>query len=308
MTYTKDPNWLYELMHKMGDAELRVVLCIVRQTFGYHRDWDEISLTQFETMTGLSRQGVINGIEAATKRGIIERKSAGKQGFLYRTVKPNDTKVVNAVDQLDDEPVNELDQSTSLTSQRRRPEVVYVVDQSAGKVVNVVDPQKKDTSLKKERKRVNNSSVCEVKPKTSVVAERNDDTRNRDIFFELYAWICGIDWQTCNDNKRGQLNQACGKLKAAGYTEQDLRAFWQDVWLTDWRWTKHGSRPTIQQVRNEIGKVRDDPIPGEQQGAMTEISNIDWSDLSKINPDELSMDARSVYYSLKYDREIATTA
>ena len=70
--YTQTPNALFDdHLRDMGDAELRVVLCAIRKTFGYHKQEDGISLTQFQRMTGLSRQGVIDGIDAATQRGLL---------------------------------------------------------------------------------------------------------------------------------------------------------------------------------------------------------------------------------------------
>jgi phage replication O-like protein O len=78
--YTQIPNVLLdEHLPLMGDAELRVVLVIARKTFGWHKDSDRISLSQLQELTGLSRQGVINGIDAAVNRGIVAKvEYAGK--------------------------------------------------------------------------------------------------------------------------------------------------------------------------------------------------------------------------------------
>src|SRR5262245_5804895 len=80
--HTQTPNALFdELMRDMKEAELKVTLAICRQTFGWHRKEDELSLTQLSDLTGLSRQSVISGIEAGMRRGIILRKPKG-QSFL----------------------------------------------------------------------------------------------------------------------------------------------------------------------------------------------------------------------------------
>ena len=70
------------------------------------------------------------------------------------------------------------------------------------------------------------------------------------------CWIVGLDHTTISTARRGQLNQARGILVKAGYTADDLVAFWEQVWKKDWRYTKNKSKPTIQQLRDEIGKVK----------------------------------------------------
>lgn len=121
--HTQTPNAIFdELLPLLGDAELRVVLAIVRATHGWHKARERVSISQLEERTGLSRQGVINGINAALERGIIDREEIG-QGYSYGLV-------VNGVDQ---QLVNEVDQ--------KAPEVVNEVDRSGAELVNEVDRQ-----------------------------------------------------------------------------------------------------------------------------------------------------------------------
>jgi phage replication O-like protein O len=112
--FTQAPNLLFDVhLREMGNAELRVVLVICRKTFGFHKDRDRISLSQLQKATGMSRQGVINGINQAVDRGLA-RKFTSPKGSEFELV------------------VNEVDQQTD--------EVVNAVDQQ---VVNEVDTQKK---------------------------------------------------------------------------------------------------------------------------------------------------------------------
>lgn len=115
--FTQIPNLLLEDHIKaMTEAEMRVALAIARKTFGWHKRQDKLSLSQLMSLTGMSRQGVINGIEAGIARGIIRREQDG-QSFLYELV-------------ILDKPVNEVDQSKNpSTSQPSRPELVNEVDQ-----------------------------------------------------------------------------------------------------------------------------------------------------------------------------------
>jgi len=110
--YTQIPNVLLdEHLSSMAESELKVVLAIARKTFGWHKEQARLSLTHLEELTGLSRQGVINGVERGIERGVIARKRDGKQGYFYHLL------------------VNEVDQLELPTSQRSRLALVNEVDQ-----------------------------------------------------------------------------------------------------------------------------------------------------------------------------------
>lgn len=76
---------------------------------------------------------------------------------------------------------------------------------------------------------------------------------------ELFGAVCeaiGWDYKTLSEKDTGQVAQAVGILKKANYTVDDIRRFMVEVWFKDWRWEKHQQRPTLAQLRQEIGKLR----------------------------------------------------
>lgn len=83
--YTQSPNHFYDEILPLIDslAELKVTDVIIRQTFGFHRDEKELSISLLVTLTGLSKPSVVDGIERAMARGTVERRPFG-QGFVYR--------------------------------------------------------------------------------------------------------------------------------------------------------------------------------------------------------------------------------
>jgi hypothetical protein len=129
-TYTQVPNFIFDSMGKMAEAELKVILCLTRLTCGYHRPSVECSLSAFQKASSLSRQGVINGITAGMERGVIKRTEGRRGGFVYE--------LVNEVDQSTTQLVNEVDYPTSQqsglvdasTSPRSRLELVNEVDRN----------------------------------------------------------------------------------------------------------------------------------------------------------------------------------
>ena len=135
--YTQVPNVLFECMTEMTDAELRVTLAIVRKIVGFHKDGPEpVSYSKLQELTGLSRQGVRNGIERAIKRGYVKIHSQGKRHVNLFTL--------NFSDQSTELTSQLVDQSTTLTSTSlpSRPELGNEVDQSTG----VLKETSKETS------------------------------------------------------------------------------------------------------------------------------------------------------------------
>jgi hypothetical protein len=128
--YTMTPNILFDdLMQEMGEAELKVTLCIIRKIIGYHKTRPEaVSLSQVQEMTGLSRQGAKDGIEKVLERGLIRKAGTGKRGvFLYTLVYSDDQSI-----------------EETRTNQASRPELVKPVDTQK----KVVKENKKDIAAK----------------------------------------------------------------------------------------------------------------------------------------------------------------
>jgi phage replication O-like protein O len=84
--YTRVPNALLDTMAELGNAELRVLLAIVRRTTGYQKACDVISLSQIHDMTGLMRRHVVDALDSLLARNYIAREPAKRNGFCYRLV------------------------------------------------------------------------------------------------------------------------------------------------------------------------------------------------------------------------------
>lgn len=85
--YTQTPNDLFDTyLRDMGEAELKVVMCVCRHTFGYHRTKCEMSLRNMATFTGMAQNSVLAGALAAEKRGLIKRKKPDNENSRITTV------------------------------------------------------------------------------------------------------------------------------------------------------------------------------------------------------------------------------
>lgn len=76
------PNILFDYwMFRLTPAEFKVLLCIARKTYGWHKDVDKISITQIEKMTGLSRKGITTNLESLIEVGLVLKiKSKSAEG------------------------------------------------------------------------------------------------------------------------------------------------------------------------------------------------------------------------------------
>jgi len=94
-SFTQVPDELFDdLMPQLSDCELRVLLYIIRRTFGFKRETDAISLSQMvsgittrvgkvlDRGTGLSKATVARGLAGLRVKGVIvaERQSSAARG------------------------------------------------------------------------------------------------------------------------------------------------------------------------------------------------------------------------------------
>lgn len=74
--YTMTPNKFFdELLPELGYAELKVLLCIFRQTFGWHRPTVKMSVRKIAKATGLSAHHTFDAGVALEARGLVRKVS-----------------------------------------------------------------------------------------------------------------------------------------------------------------------------------------------------------------------------------------
>ena len=102
--YTQVPDELFdELMSHLSGAELKVLLYIIRRTFGFKKDVDNISLNQIckgiitrdgevlDKGTGLSQQSVITALKGliASNAIVAKRRTSKERGYESTTYSLN---------------------------------------------------------------------------------------------------------------------------------------------------------------------------------------------------------------------------
>jgi phage replication O-like protein O len=164
--YTQIPNTFLDNQMPVIQSlsELKVCLAVMRQTFGWHKEEDQLSISQLETLTGLSRPSVTDGVKAALAHQIITRRKEGNT-FFYR---------LN---------VKDLDMPGGNGSKESLPKVVKNLNQQ---VVKNLNPQKKDRKKEKESTTVGGD---EPPQEDKNLNNRGTRTPNQDLTDDLYRRI-----------------------------------------------------------------------------------------------------------------------
>lgn len=83
---TQVPNVIFDYwMGRLSPAEFKVLLCICRKTFGWHKMRDSISLSQIEKATGLSHFGVVKIINSLIDLKLIIKVNTKNSDNSYET-------------------------------------------------------------------------------------------------------------------------------------------------------------------------------------------------------------------------------
>jgi len=76
--YTQLPHRVLEGLMRvnLSPLETRIVLTVIRWTYGYHREWCQLSYSRVSALAGVPRHGVYKSIKRLVARGIIDRRSS----------------------------------------------------------------------------------------------------------------------------------------------------------------------------------------------------------------------------------------
>jgi len=145
--YTQIPNIILDNLDKLSDVELRVMLVTCRQTLGWHRDNAPLSIGYLVATTGMSKQGVINGVHGNIKRKWLQRVGSGKRGVSVYGM-------------------NFSDLSTELTRSSQP---------SGQEHVKPVDTVKKGKERLKKKDLPHATSAVETDPSPNTIQSHNDE-------------------------------------------------------------------------------------------------------------------------------------
>lgn len=231
--YTRIQNALLELLPTLPEAEMRILLVVIRKTAGWQKESDVISESQFRAATGMSRGGVINGVRGLLELGVLIRVPAKNNGFSYQVVHD----------------VDSLKLYTKMTSLPSVQPVVHDVDSLIPQAVHDVDTQKKDLKEKEIK------APAQKAPRAKREKKEKDPTPEPIVL--ALAEACKIDRSIASYEQRQQLYQSAGILYRAGKKREQTTEQIADAirYVVGW-WNKHdwrgkqGQCPTPAQLRD----------------------------------------------------------
>lgn len=211
--FTRIPNTLLDIaLPKLGYAELKIILVIIRKTIGWNKRRDQISLSQFEELTGLTRRNVSRAIVRLRDAGLIRQYRVGQKSYFE----------VN-IDAGIDASVEEIPDTASIT---KIPVLVSQGIQSSitgdTVLVSLRPPQKKE----RKKKEMKNSAVADApaapgKPKRKM-EDANIPSGYGDLFVKIAA-VCRIDPKIPKHAK--QISNAAKYLANRNVTPDRIDAF-----------------------------------------------------------------------------------
>ena len=74
--YTKYPHWLESRMMQsdLNGREFKILIAIIRQTFGYGKNYSDIAYTMLSKMTGIDRRHCIEVVKSLEQKKVIKIK------------------------------------------------------------------------------------------------------------------------------------------------------------------------------------------------------------------------------------------
>ena len=89
--FTRFPNGILGAIvctRKLSGNEIKILLVIVRKTFGWGKEWDIIPYSQITNMTGLPKDSIAKSFRKLVAKNIIEVKNPNKKAWSLLRVNP----------------------------------------------------------------------------------------------------------------------------------------------------------------------------------------------------------------------------
>jgi len=72
MSFTAVDNHFFELLPLLSGNELKILLSVIRKTYGWHKDSVVLKLKDFRDITGIEVSNVRKSIKTLTKKGFLK--------------------------------------------------------------------------------------------------------------------------------------------------------------------------------------------------------------------------------------------
>jgi len=245
--FTRVHNAILETLTKahLSPLEFRIVLLILRKTYGYQKKTDVISLTQFEEC-GASRVATIDALQNLARLNVITRTKHG-QSYEYGLNKYIETWLPEVFETRRPHQANNFGGKTSKADGTSKPDDTSKADGTSTSKPDDTKTSKADGTHKRKKERIKEINTPREIPE-------------HQRMFGALATACQLDQKL----KAGQIAKTAKTLLSAGYTVEDVERFlpwWNEF---DFRGQKH-QPPSLAQLVENIFRAKQYHAGKQQQ-------------------------------------------
>ena len=260
-----------------GDFSLREVKCLlflIRQTYGFQRKSDTISYEQFADATGINRRHVISTMQSLIAKNVVTSVSSGTrrpQTWAFN-------KYIERWNLVTESVTNLVTKTVTTTSDQNSHQIEVLVTKTVTTTSDQNSHQSSDQNSHPQKKERNGKEMVHTngnapKPK----AERSEKQKNVDAWVEAFAFA--LEGDTALRSVANMYRGWVKEFESAGYVPEDVRVWKETRWPLDWRFEK-GQKPSrgaltagLPEVRQrrERQEAKAKPTPPKMMG----IVNID---------------------------------
>jgi phage replication O-like protein O len=161
--YTQTPNIFFdEIMRTLNEGELRVLLIIIRQTFGWHKLEDWITLQLLAEKTGYDRRSICRILDRLIEKKLIFKRMEGTAGmqkcFYGLVIDGSEKEVPKHDDGVETEEEMALFKKSYTSDRRVTPPPIkksYTSDRRVTRPVTGGSPTKETYTKEKEQQQAN---------------------------------------------------------------------------------------------------------------------------------------------------------
>lgn len=157
--------------------------------------------------------------------------------------------------------------SKNISSFSKEKEDLPFAEKQTSKAAMVRTPKQVEPTKKQPRKRKPKQLAFEGEFTPNEGQTRRDDGAiipSQPEMYKLVCKICGIDWDVIRGTSQEKnVGKVASNLRKAGYTEEELRRWWVEVWKQDYR-SKNDGKPTPNLLLQLVGKLIVRPLVEEK--------------------------------------------
>lgn len=256
--YTRLHNLILEVLAqaRFTASEFRVIIFLLRKTYGFGKKEDDLSLSQWEEGTNTDRTQVSRTLADLVEKNVIYRSHSPKPYcHRYGFNKYVENWDASIFERVESRKTRNLDQ-----------EVKENIDPVVKENTNLDQGVKEILTKRSNNKRKDTKEKTLVVPthrKSKANPEEPTDGASREWFGALCWLVHGHkDYGLLTTEERTAIGRTAKAIRSSPnqYTLDDLRTWYRDIWSKEWPGKQRDKAtiqpPTLKQIKTGIGRVR----------------------------------------------------